>query len=438
MSMETGDIVAGQYRLEDLLGRGGMGAVYRATHVGLAETVAVKVVQLPAGQPDAVEDTFMKRFEREARVAFQLRHPNAVRVLDYGEYEGAPYLVMEYLEGRPLADELADGRGVEPLERAVEIAGKIAEVLVVMHDQSLVHRDLKPENVMLIEEEQGGVRPVLVDFGLAYLADSETLGRVTQGGEVLGTPQYIAPEQGRGAPDIGPAADIYAFGCVLFEMLSGSVPFPEGSPSEMVGKHMYVPAPSVRERAGDGGSTIPERMEWLVEAMLEKEADDRPTAEQVRAELGAIQSGEGDRARGRPSKFLQDRADRAVDERGGGEGERGPELEVDEEVIVGIVGEVRDDWRVSLGSAGFECREVGSVAEAAEVDVLFIRDADVESVERFEGAVAILAGCDTSDFEASTALLQTAAMDVVPQPVGPSELVKKAAGVWRKVRRRES
>ena len=436
MSFELGEIVAGQYRLDDVLGRGGMGAVYRATHVGLAETVAVKLIQLPAGCSPELEGEFMKRFEREARVAFKLRHDNAVQVLDFGEDEGTPYLVMEHLDGQPLAD-LIQREPVEPRERTVRLGIELADVLVTMHGQSLVHRDLKPENVILIEREDGSERPVIVDFGLAYLADSETLGRMTQGGETVGTPAYISPEQGRGDPVIGPASDIYAFGCVLFEMATGDVPFPEGSPTEVVGKHMFVPPPSVEESMPEGASELPGGLAGLIEAMIRKEADERPTAEEVRERLEQILEGGGDWQRGRPQKFLKERSERAVDG-GGSEGGVGRGHAGDPRAVVGVVGEVADEWHVSLGSAGFGCYAVDG-SEGADlamiVDVVFIPDAGAKDVERYEEIGPVLVGVDPSDLEASTRLLQTAAVDVVPQPVDGSALVSKVERVWRKVER---
>ncbi len=433
MSVEIGDIVAGQYRLEELLGKGGMGAVYLATHVGLAEKVAVKVVQLPPGS-EGSESIFWERFRREARVAFQLRHEHAVRVIDFGEDEGTPYLVMEFLDGRPLSSDLGSGKPLEPLDRATEIAVALADVLVEMHRQSLVHRDLKPDNVILIETESSE-RPVIVDFGLAYLMDSETLGRVTKGGEVAGTPHYIAPEQGRGASRIGPAADVYAFGCLLFEMLAGRVPFPEGSPAELVGKHMFVPAPALGEVRGAEHGPVPEELAELVAAMLEKEPADRPTSEEVYQRLGRIHHGEREWKRGRPKRYLQERSDRAVDgERDGGESGEA------QAIVVGIVGEIDDEWRMSLGAAGHRVETIeagGSVAESGEVDVVFVPEADVEAVERVEALGPVLAGCDPADFERSTALLQTAAVDVLTRPIEASKLVEKVERVWRKGRRRE-
>jgi hypothetical protein len=207
----------------------------------------------------------------------------------------------------------------------------------------------------------------------------------------------------------------------------------------MVGKHMYVPAPSVREVGESAEPAIPERLDRLIEAMLEKDVADRPEAALVHGELEALQAGENLRQRGRPERLLRERSERAVDEETE-EFAEGAAAEIDAEgaAVVGVVGEVRDDWRLSLGNAGFECREVDGPSELAEVDVLFIHEADVDTVERYaktEGP-PILAGCDTSNFEASTALLDTAAADVLPRPVHPSGLVDKVAGLWRKITRR--
>jgi serine/threonine-protein kinase len=429
VNVEIGDIVAGQYRLDELIGQGGMGAVYRATHVGLADRVAVKLVDLPAGTDRGPKSAFWKRFRREARVAFQLRHDNAVRVLDFGEDDGRPYLVMEFLEGRPLSDDLETGEPVEPLDRAVRIAKSLAGVLVEMHRQSLVHRDLKPANVILLETEEGE-RPVLVDFGLAYLMDSETLGRVTQGGEVVGTPHYLAPEQGRGEVTIGPAADIYAFGGLLFEMLTGRVPFDEGSPAELVSKHMFVPPPSVTDMRGNEYSRLPEQLVNLVDVMLTKEPAARPSAEEVHGDLGRLLRGERNRKRGRPARYLEKRADRAIESPEGGDVE---EDRSGGECVVGVVGDIEDDWRMSLGAAGYACRRIEvDGCEQEDVDIVFVPEADAEVVERLESVGPVLAGCDPADFDNATDLLQTAAVDVVTRPVEASKLVDKLDRIWRK------
>lgn len=275
---------------------------------------------------------------------------------------------------------------------------------------------------------------MVVDFGLAYLADSETLGRVTQGGEVVGTPFYIAPEQGRGEAEIGPAADVYAFGCLLFEMVTGRVPFAEGSAAELVSKHMYVPPPGVEEVRGEERESLPGELVELVERMLEKEAADRPATAEVYDTLGRILHGEEEWKRGRPREFLEERSVRSVDGGGGSEVERPLRP-----LVVGIVGEIEEDWRMALGSAEMGCRQVprdGTEDIEFGVDVVFVPDADPDVIGNVEELGPVLAGADPSDLEGATALLRTAAVDVVTQPVEAAELVEKVERVWRKQMRR--
>lgn len=280
---------------------------------------------------------------------------------------------------------------------------------------------------------------MIVDFGLAYLADSETLGRVTQGGEVVGTPYYIAPEQGRGEPNIGPAADVYAFGCVLFEMLSGQVPFTAGTVTELVSKHMYVPPPSVEEARESDREALSEDLVELVGRMMAKEAADRPSTEEVYETLGRVLHGESEWKRGRPREFLKARSERAVDEEGAEASADDPERPL-RPLVVGIAGDIEDDWRMSLGTADIGCRAIprdGTVDDEVGVDVVFVPDADPETIANVEALGPVLAGCDPSDLAGATELLQTAAVDVITQPIEASELVEKVERVWKKQKRRE-
>jgi serine/threonine-protein kinase len=287
-------------------------------------------------------------------------------------------------------------------------------------------------------EVEGGERPVLVDFGLAYLADSETLGRVTQGGEVLGTPYYMAPEQGRGAADIGPPADVYAFGCLLFEMVTGTVIFDGSSATEIVGKQVYSPAPAMSERLDPAGLEAGERemfgrMEELVGAMLAKEVDARPTAEEVRETCQAILGGEPEWPRGRPPKFLKERSERAA---GGAEERDGARAALPaSSATVGVVGEVDEDWYVGLGSSDIGCRAIGGPEGAGAVDIIFVVEADAEQVERYAEYGPVLVASDPADFEATRRMLQAGASDMVPRPVTSAKLVEKVERLWRKIQR---
>src|SRR5919199_6552674 len=211
--------IAGRYRLVDRLGTGAMSEVWRAEDEELERTVAVKLLR-----PDADQ----ARFEREARAVAALSHPNINQLYDYGESDGRPYMVLEYLPGGTLEDRLRPGESVLD-EDAARISAELAAALAHAHDRGLVHRDLKPANVLF----DGDGRAKIADFGIARLGGAGTL---TEAGTVLGTAAYIAPEQGAGEPAT-PASDVYSFGVILFRMLTGRLPFVSESAMELVRMH---------------------------------------------------------------------------------------------------------------------------------------------------------------------------------------------------------
>src|SRR5262249_37102618 len=205
----------GRYRVLKLLGKGGMGAVYLAEDSQLGRRVALKLPSFAAGAPpERVE-----RFLSEARSAAALHHPNICTLYDAGQEGGRPYLTMAYLEGRSLADAIDPDRPM-PQRQAAALARKVAEALGHAHERGIVHRDLKPANVMLTAAGE----PVVMDFGLAKRLAEEDAGaaKLTRDGAVMGTPDYMAPEQVRGETErIGPHTDVYALGVLLFELLTG-------------------------------------------------------------------------------------------------------------------------------------------------------------------------------------------------------------------------
>jgi serine/threonine protein kinase len=217
--MDIPQIVAGRFRIECEIGRGGMGTVYRATHLGLERAVAIKVLKQEfAAAPEVAE-----RFMREARTMARLKHPRAAMIFDAGRLaDGRPFIVMEYVEGATLAESLAREGTFTP-NRAVRIATEICDVLSEAHALGIVHRDLKPSNIMLNER---GV--CVLDFGIAkVLATSTEITRThgtTESGLVIGTPRYMSPEQCLGQP-VGPASDLYSVGVLIYEMLTGRPPF---------------------------------------------------------------------------------------------------------------------------------------------------------------------------------------------------------------------
>jgi serine/threonine protein kinase len=228
-------VIAGRYRLDQLLGRTGMSEVWQATDLELGRNVALKLL---AGDADTA------RFEREAKAVAALAHPNVTQLYDYGEEDGRPFMVLEYLPGGTLEDRLRE-QGRLPDELTFAIAADIASGLAHAHARGVVHRDLKPSNVLFDEEG----RAKLADFGIARMAAGE--GTLTEAGTVLGTAAYISPEQAAGEP-AGAASDVYSFGVMLYRMLTGRLPFESDDPLELVMLHRNAeppPVSAVREDA---------------------------------------------------------------------------------------------------------------------------------------------------------------------------------------------
>lgn len=234
----------GPYGGLELIGRGGMGEVYKAQHPTLNRTVALKL--LPAAL--AAEGDFRQRFQREVKTLTALRHPHIVQVFESGEVNGAAYMVMEYLAGQDLAAHLRT-QGRLPLPTALPILTAIAHALDYAHAQGFVHRDIKPSNVMLETKPEAALRPVLTDFGIAKILGGQT--RMTHTGGMLGTFDYIAPEQIQGAADVDGRADVYALGVMAYQMLTGDLPFRHSNPGALLIAHLTQPAPDPREAHPD-------------------------------------------------------------------------------------------------------------------------------------------------------------------------------------------
>jgi predicted Ser/Thr protein kinase len=257
----------GQYKVLEPIGRGGMGEVYRGYHPGLDRTVAIKV--LP--QFFASEQEFAKRFEREAKSVASLNHPNIVQVYDFGYQDGVSYMVMEYINGLELSMMLKQA-GKLPIDMVVAIVSKIASALDYAHEQGLVHRDIKPSNIML--EQNGKKYPcaVLMDFGIARLVNSGT--RMTGTG-MLGTLDYVAPEQIMAAREVDHRADIYSLGVTTYQMLTGTVPFKGGDVANVIFGHLYKPAPNP---CGACPNVPPHVAEAVMKAMAKSPIDRFQTA----------------------------------------------------------------------------------------------------------------------------------------------------------------
>lgn len=266
-----GQVLAGKYRIDEKIDEGGMGCVYRATHVLMEKTVAVKVLH-PAL---AADDKIVARFTREAKAASRISHPHAINVTDFGESEnGIVYLVMEYLRGRTLKD-IVRSEGPMPLTRVVEIVRQVSGALEAAHEQGVVHRDLKSDNIML-EEATGGDWAKVLDFGIAKIQQTaqsvhETDPGLTSPNLIIGTPQYMSPEQCSQASNIDTRSDVYSFGVILYEMLAGHVPFSGDSPTAIMMKHLQEPTPSILEERKD----LPASVGRVIARALAKRPEDR-------------------------------------------------------------------------------------------------------------------------------------------------------------------
>ncbi len=290
VSPEGGDPLLGQvlgsrYRVLDRIAAGGMGQIYRASHVRIASLCAVKVLYGDL----ATDGEMCKRFEREAEAASTLQSRFITRVLDFGESPGGlPYLAMELLDGQTLTAAIARAGGL-PEARAVRIARRIALGLSHAHERGIVHRDLKPDNVMLVTEDDEDDVPKILDFGIARVRASPGM---TVAGQVMGTPAYMAPEQFF-ASDVDARADLYALGVVLFEMLSGRLPFEARTPSQVRELHLTAPLPPLqREVSPELGA--------LLARLMAKRVEDRPSS--ARDVIDALEPASARRVEG-PTKL---------------------------------------------------------------------------------------------------------------------------------------
>jgi serine/threonine-protein kinase len=274
-----GEVLDGRYRVEKLLGRGGMGRVYRAEHVGIGRPVAVKVLDPRGG----FEPSARQRFEREAIATGRLRHPNCVGVTDFGMLpDSSLFLVMELLDGVTVDDLLADHTRLPP-PRAVAILRHVLRGLAHAHGQGLVHRDLTPRNVILVAQPDDPDFAKVVDFGLAKMTGADTGQTITQTGIVCGTPSYMSTEQALGKP-LDHRSDLYAATVLLFEMLTGRPPFHCDEALRTLSMHISAPPPTVAEVVPD--VAVPPALDRLIARGLAKRPEDRPqSADEYLAEL---------------------------------------------------------------------------------------------------------------------------------------------------------
>ncbi len=270
-----GTLIADRYRIDAVLGIGGFGAVYRCTQLNMNQVVAVKVLR--ADHLSSLEH--VKRFSGEAQAVSRLRHPNTIRVFDFGTHaDGALYLAMEYIEGETLGHRF-DTKGALPWPQLVRILTQVCHSLTEAHAAGLIHRDLKPENVMLLSVAGDADFVKVLDFGIAKQQKESGEGNLTETGMIMGTPTYMSPEQAKGEP-IDDRSDVYALGVLAFEALVGQPPFTGDTPMTVLVKHIKdLPPPFIREGAL---REVPRELEALVLQCLAKDPRQRP---QTTAEL---------------------------------------------------------------------------------------------------------------------------------------------------------
>jgi len=251
----------GRYYLSERLGEGGMAVVYKAYDIRLERDVAIKIIRSGAFPMDALGEV-LKRFEREAKSLAKLSHPNIVKVHDFGEHEGSPYLVMEYLPGGTLRRLLEKPI---PWQDAIRVILPIARGVAYAHQRGILHRDIKPANILITESGE----PMLSDFGIAKLFEEEQTTALTGSGMAIGTPEYMAPEQWGGKTS--PQSDLYSLGIVLYEMVAGRKPYVADTPAAILIKQAMEPLPSPRKFASD----LPEEVEFVLIKALAKNPEDR-------------------------------------------------------------------------------------------------------------------------------------------------------------------
>src|ERR671924_1134308 len=269
-----GTVFDGRYRIVRKLGSGGMADVYLAEDEELGRRVAIKILN----ERHANDEQFVERFRREAKNAAGLSHPNIVSIYDRGEAEGTYYIAMEYLEGRTLK-ELIVTKGPTPIPVAIDYTRQMLGALGFAHKHGIVHRDIKPHNVVVGPDG----RLKVTDFGIARSGASQ----MTEAGSIIGTAQYLSPEQARGAP-VSPSSDLYSVGIVLYELLTGTAPFAGETPVELAMKHLSkTPEPPSRLRP-----EVPRDLDFVVLRALAKSPDERyQSADEMDADLARVARG---------------------------------------------------------------------------------------------------------------------------------------------------
>jgi hypothetical protein len=417
----TGTLLVGRYRLGSLLGRGGMGTVWRAVDQQLGREVAIKILAPHAlARPDAVP-----RLEREARVGAMLAHPGVVSTLDVGTTpEGTWFVVMQLVPGGDLAAYRERHLRLS-VATVIAIGYQLADALAAAHERGVVHRDLKPENVLLDGEHDPPVVRI-ADFGLAYSvrAEDPRQGKLTVDGTVAGTPEYMSPEQASGG-DLGPPSDVYALGCVLFDLLTGSPPFAEGGVGRILAQHLYTPPPRVRDRRPDTSPALDE----LIDRMLAKRPGDRPTVLAVRKRLAVLDGSEAvTGAHARDAMLASDRAERMVSVVTPATTATPATVPAGELVEVAITGEVPRELIGALRAA-----DLAPVStDAAPLRLLIGATLEQVALAVAAGAV-VVADATRPDFARISDLLRLGVADIVFAPLAPADVVRRLRRAARRL-----
>ncbi|WP_437312047.1 serine/threonine-protein kinase [Sorangium sp. So ce388] len=291
--VQPGDLLAGKYRVERVLGAGAMGVVVAATHVELGQTVAVKFMR----SAQHVAGDARERFLREARALVRLRSQHVARVFDVGTLEdGAPYIVMEFLEGRDLAALLKES-GALSLDDAVEYVLQTCEAVGEAHAAGIVHRDLKPANLFVTEDVSGSPCIKVLDFGISKVSGAELA--LTDEDQTLGTPYYMSPEQMSSSKDVDARSDVWALGILLYELIAGQTPFHSNTLAEFYGRILAAQPTPLRERRGD----VPPELDAVIQRCLTHDREQRWS--DVAAFAGALAPHAPARARGYPERVFR-------------------------------------------------------------------------------------------------------------------------------------
>jgi len=276
----VGTVIDGRYLIESVLGEGGMGVVYLATHTALNKRFAVKVLRGEIARDEEI----MRRFVREAQSSTAIGHANIVDISDFGKLpDGTAYFVMEHLDGEPLTDCIR--RGAMPPAEVLHVASQIAAALAAAHGRGIVHRDLKPDNIFLIRRGGDDRFVKILDFGIAKVGGANA--KLTRTGMIFGTPHYMSPEQAAGQ-SVDHRTDIYALGVILFEMLTGQVPFDGDTFMGILGKHMFDPPPKPSELVGDLGAVEP----LVLKALAKKPEDRYGSMDELLADVERLRAGQ--------------------------------------------------------------------------------------------------------------------------------------------------